>query len=223
LIPSALVADGEGPDAAQTPVEASKQVAPAAGITAVAGHAQPTLSLAGNGAGPSRRTSAGLLVRPEDQRGAVDLPQRGSIEPAARASEPVAVEPASAEPAVTVEPTVAIEPMRLGGQTRNGLPLRVRQANLAAALKQEAVEAPLSPEGEGHKRAPEDVRRALSSYQQETRRGRADAQRPLQADSGATPYKPVGHVSPVDSAAGEQLAARATPGEYPGDVQEEDR
>ncbi|SCL19311.1 Signal transduction histidine kinase [Micromonospora pallida] len=71
-------------------------------------------------------------------------------------------------------PCPAAEPPR----TDSGLPLRVRQANLAPELRDEppAVD---TPEDDEAVRPPEQVRRMMSSYQTGTRRGRTDAARLL--------------------------------------------
>jgi signal transduction histidine kinase len=76
-------------------------------------------------------------------------------------------------------------------RTDSGLPVRVRQANIVPELRDE----PTAPdEDEDEVRAPEQVRRMMSSYQTGTRRGRTDAARLLggtggepQAGSGRDP------------------------------------
>jgi signal transduction histidine kinase len=83
------------------------------------------------------------------------------------------------EPAPKVEhggptPCPAEEPPR----TDSGLPMRVRQANLAPELRDEAP-AVDGPEDDEAVRPPEQVRRMMSSYQTGTRRGRTDAARLL--------------------------------------------
>ncbi|GAB3862944.1 hypothetical protein GCM10029963_70350 [Micromonospora andamanensis] len=67
-------------------------------------------------------------------------------------------------------------------RTESGLPVRVRQASLAPALRAEpeAVQA-----DDDVVREPEQVRRMMSSYQTGTRRGRSDAARLL--GSGGRP------------------------------------
>ncbi|QKW15248.1 nitrate- and nitrite sensing domain-containing protein [Verrucosispora sp. NA02020] len=62
------------------------------------------------------------------------------------------------------------------GRTESGLPVRVRQASLAPALRDEPGAADA---GEDVIREPEQVRRMMSSYQTGTRRGRSDAARLL--------------------------------------------
>lgn len=63
-------------------------------------------------------------------------------------------------------------------KTEAGLPMRVRQANLAPELRDEPSAAEGSAEDETV-RPPEQVRRMMSSYQTGTRRGRTDAARLL--------------------------------------------
>ncbi|QOC91230.1 sensor histidine kinase [Micromonospora craniellae] len=62
------------------------------------------------------------------------------------------------------------------GRTESGLPVRVRQASLAPALRDESAAA---DDSEDVIREPEQVRRMMSSYQTGTRRGRSDAARLL--------------------------------------------
>ncbi|MFK3978975.1 nitrate- and nitrite sensing domain-containing protein [Micromonospora sp. NPDC050397] len=97
---------------------------------------------------------------------------------------PVAAVPAL--PVVDTTPTEApVEPVAdQAGQTPSGLPLRVRQANLAQPLQQEntATEA-----GDEAPRPPERIRSMMSSYQSGTRRGRSDAARLLDAEGQTRP------------------------------------
>ncbi|MEU4569524.1 nitrate- and nitrite sensing domain-containing protein [Micromonospora sp. NPDC023956] len=76
-------------------------------------------------------------------------------------------------------PCPAAEPPK----TDSGLPMRVRQANLAPELRDEtpAVDTP----DDETVRPPEQVRRMMSSYQTGTRRGRTDAARLLGGPAGA--------------------------------------
>ena len=71
--------------------------------------------------------------------------------------------------------TAGVEPTR----TESGLPVRIRQASLAPALRTEAEDV---DEGDDVIREPEQVRRMMSSYQTGTRRGRSDAARLLGGD-----------------------------------------
>jgi hypothetical protein len=210
LIPSTLVVGGDEAETLAARLESAEPVT----LEAVPNGDDTGSSPAplASAVAPSLRSSTSVLARPESRSRTGELPQRTPIEPAAREPEPLTV----------VEPAADSDPTGSGGQTPNGLPRRVRQANLAVALQQEPDAASPTPEEEGHKRAPEDIRRMLSSYQRQTRRGRSDAERPLTAHPDATPDRPVSHLSPVDSAARRQLPATATPGDNPGDLQEED-
>ncbi|MEQ4304140.1 nitrate- and nitrite sensing domain-containing protein [Plantactinospora sp. B6F1] len=74
-------------------------------------------------------------------------------------------------------------------QTPSGLPVRVRQANLAAPLRGEDDRTEPEPAEEQAPRTPEQIRRMMSSYQSGTRRGRSDAGRPVDDDdaTGSAP------------------------------------
>ena len=79
---------------------------------------------------------------------------------------------------------VAPEPPR----TDSGLPVRVRQANIVPALRDDPAESE-DDDAEDAVRPPEQVRRMMSSYQTGTRRGRTDAARLL---GGAGPRPEAG-------------------------------
>ncbi|MER7460526.1 nitrate- and nitrite sensing domain-containing protein [Micromonospora sp. NPDC126480] len=97
-----------------------------------------------------------------------------------------ATEPASDPTARTVPAKPAGTPEQ-PAQTESGLPVRVRQASIAPELRDEPAET----EAVDSVRAPEQVRRMMSSYQSGTRRGRTDAARLLGAgdppDAGPDP------------------------------------
>ncbi|NED52606.1 histidine kinase, partial [Micromonospora aurantiaca] len=70
--------------------------------------------------------------------------------------------------------------------TDAGLPVRVRQASLAPELRHDQTEAEDdAADDDDTARAPEQVRRMMSSYQSGTRRGRTDAARLLGGAQGA--------------------------------------
>ncbi|MGV9374003.1 nitrate- and nitrite sensing domain-containing protein [Micromonospora tulbaghiae] len=69
--------------------------------------------------------------------------------------------------------------------TDAGLPVRVRQASLAPELRHDQTEAEDDAADDDTARAPEQVRRMMSSYQSGTRRGRTDAARLLGGAQGA--------------------------------------
>ncbi|MGY0006925.1 nitrate- and nitrite sensing domain-containing protein, partial [Micromonospora sp. I033] len=98
-------------------------------------------------------------------------------------------QPALAEPTVGLPPVDArpADPAPAGdtaadgaapARTDGGLPVRVRQANLAPELRHEPS-TPDDDEEDDTVRPPEQVRRMMSSYQSGTRRGRTDAARLL--------------------------------------------
>ncbi len=81
------------------------------------------------------------------------------------------------EPPVGQEPVSAPwEPPSPGG-THLGLPLRVRQANLAPQLRRQAAEEPAepTPPDEPAKRSPEETLSMMSAFQDGWLRGRTDA------------------------------------------------
>jgi hypothetical protein len=75
--------------------------------------------------------------------------------------------------------------------TPSGLPVRVRQANLAPSLRDADPRAEPEPMSEEAPRSPEQIRRLMSSYQSGTRRGRSDAARQPE-DGTAPPADPAG-------------------------------
>jgi hypothetical protein len=67
--------------------------------------------------------------------------------------------------------------------TPSGLPFRVRQASLAAPLRESAASPEEPTDEEEPPRPPDEVRRMMSSYQTGTRRGRSDAARLMDEDT----------------------------------------
>ncbi|MDQ7905578.1 nitrate- and nitrite sensing domain-containing protein [Phytohabitans sp. ZYX-F-186] len=115
---------------------------------------------------------------PPERRGDNELPSAGRP-PATAATDGAATNGSGhAEPprdAVTLTPS--------------GLPWRVRQASLAAPLRQ----TPPAPEAQppaSTPRTPEQTRSMMSSYQSATRRGRAEAERQLNAETPPPPAEP---------------------------------
>ncbi|MBO4207062.1 nitrate- and nitrite sensing domain-containing protein [Micromonospora echinofusca] len=100
---------------------------------------------------------------------------------------PAAAAPADPESAASGTPVPGL-PQRSTSdvKTESGLPVRVRQANLAPELRDEG-----QPDGAAEEtdtpRPPEQVRRMMSSYQSGTRRGRTEAARLLDAESEPEP------------------------------------
>ncbi|MEV0005720.1 nitrate- and nitrite sensing domain-containing protein [Micromonospora sp. NPDC050980] len=111
-----------------------------------------------------RLTPSGLPARTRKRQSAVAGPT----------AELATVESRPAPAAADVAPPV----------TDAGLPVRVRQASLNPELRHEQSEAG-SDGSEDAARAPEQVRRMMSSYQSGTRRGRTDAARLLGGAHGA--------------------------------------
>ncbi|NKZ08156.1 histidine kinase, partial [Actinomadura latina] len=62
-----------------------------------------------------------------------------------------------------------------GAAGRPALPKRVRQENMAAQLREDRSAAPTPPAEPRPSRSPEELRSMMSSIQQGTRRGRAEA------------------------------------------------
>jgi signal transduction histidine kinase len=144
------------------------------------------------GAGPAgsdgaARTSTGLLVRRGSR--STDATERPVVDPIAVgpiAVDPIVIEPAANEPVPTaVEPagieltvTGPVAPAPVTDYTPQGLPKRVRQANLAEPLRTVSAETPEEPAGEpAGGRSPEQLRAMMSSFQRGTRRGRSGATR----------------------------------------------
>jgi signal transduction histidine kinase len=204
LIPLALVNEGD-------------QRAARAGSTADDTVTRPTANRPDNGAGSPLRAPAGVLVGRESQP---EAGQETTEAPWLTPIEPASVTPS--EDVLAVEPAAPSEPAEddgetPDGQTPNGLPRRVRQANLAAQLRRDPPPVQ-EPEADDTGRAPEDIRRMLGSYQSQTRRGRSDAEQTLDAHRNTTPDEPSTHAPPVAGAgAGNRSAAGATPRENPGE------
>ncbi|GHJ15146.1 sensor histidine kinase [Micromonospora sp. AKA38] len=111
-----------------------------------------------------RMTPSGLPARTRKRQPAVAGPT----------AELAVVENRAAPPAAEAAPP----------QTDAGLPVRVRQASLVPELRHERSEAD-DDGADDTARAPEQVRRMMSSYQSGTRRGRTDAARLLGGAHGA--------------------------------------
>ncbi|MEH1013315.1 nitrate- and nitrite sensing domain-containing protein [Micromonospora sp. CPCC 206060] len=92
--------------------------------------------------------------------------------------------PADSEPTASGIPAPGGLPQRSTSdvKTESGLPVRVRQANLAPELRDEGASDGAAEERDAP-RPPEQVRRMMSSYQSGTRRGRTEAARLLDAES----------------------------------------
>jgi signal transduction histidine kinase len=103
-----------------------------------------------------------------------------------------------------------------GVKTPNGLPRWVRQASLAAPLRE--APGPEAERGGDTHRAPEEVHRMMVSYQRGTMRGREAAERSLPLDAHpSTPASEDTRVAPGDKPTGSGTGT----GTSPGDGQEE--
>ncbi|WP_442791998.1 nitrate- and nitrite sensing domain-containing protein [Micromonospora sp. NBC_01796] len=96
--------------------------------------------------------------------------------------------PAVERPGVpAVEDQPAATTPEKAAQTPSGLPVRVRQANLAKPLQDEDRGTPVEADDVEAPRPPEQVRSMMSSYQSGTRRGRSDAARLTHEEAQAQP------------------------------------
>jgi signal transduction histidine kinase len=151
--------------------------------------------------------AAGLPVAPRavPRNSAPAVPAEVEPDPA----EVTQVIPAPAEIAAVAEKTAEV-PGETTGEIigEDGLPRRVRQANLAPQLRKPVVE----PEPTVAARSPEQVRSLMSALQSGTNRGRADAARTEQPPTAGHAAQPdgvtitdaatVSFPAPADSAAG---------------------
>jgi signal transduction histidine kinase len=120
------------------------------------------------------------------------LPRREPQEPATRRqSEPPAVRLESVASVTSVTPGTAAEDEAPAEKARpaaeftpGGLPLRVPQANLAAALREEGPATLDQPEEDDDERSPEEIRAMMGSLQSGTRQGRSDAAKLMDEQSG---------------------------------------
>ncbi|MBQ1065278.1 MULTISPECIES: nitrate- and nitrite sensing domain-containing protein [Micromonospora] len=125
-----------------------------------------------------RLTPSGLPARTRKRQPAVAGP---TTELAVVERRPAATtDAAEASPATEPETEAETTPV-----TDAGLPVRVRQASLAPELRHDQTEADDDAADDDTARAPEQVRRMMSSYQSGTRRGRTDAARLLGGAQGA--------------------------------------
>ncbi|MET7470403.1 nitrate- and nitrite sensing domain-containing protein [Micromonospora sp. NPDC005686] len=124
-----------------------------------------------------RLTPSGLPARTRKRQSAVAAP---TTELAVVERRSVAqTDAVEASPETAPEPESESEPeSETAPVTDAGLPVRVRQANIVPALRHDQTEADDDADDDTA-RAPEQVRRMMSSYQSGTRRGRTDAARLL--------------------------------------------
>ncbi|MBP1784470.1 hypothetical protein J3R08_004320 [Micromonospora sp. HB375] len=123
-----------------------------------------------------RLTPSGLPARTRKRQPAVAGPTTELAVVERRPAAMTDAAEASPEPETEAETTPV---------TDAGLPVRVRQASLAPELRHDQTEADDDAADDDTARAPEQVRRMMSSYQSGTRRGRTDAARLLGGAQGA--------------------------------------
>ncbi|MEU7898894.1 nitrate- and nitrite sensing domain-containing protein [Nonomuraea sp. NPDC049152] len=132
---------------------------------------------------PRRQTAMTTTTR-SDTRPTSRPDTRPTMRPAARPDTFAAPPPRTAPPAADVEAPSApdLPKPEPAGRTPSGLPLRVPQANLAPALRDEASSAPSAQEEEDDPRSPEEIRAMMGSLQLGSRLGRSEAARLMQDD-----------------------------------------
>lgn len=187
LIPRELIttADGAGgpgglpaaepavPATQSTPADAGTEPATASGVDGDDRPDEPAeteLPVPEPATQAPRLTPSGLPARTRKRQPAVAGP---TTELAVVERRPVAAPAPSSEDEPEASPV-----------TDAGLPVRVRQASLAPELRHDQTEAD-DDAADDTARAPEQVRRMMSSYQSGTRRGRTDAARLLGGAQGA--------------------------------------
>jgi signal transduction histidine kinase len=108
----------------------------------------------------------------------VSPPHGGAAQPPSAGHPGRGERPAETTRPSTPPPTGGPAAASEGGRTASGLPMRVRQANLAPALRKDPAAEPqtTTADDEVH-RQPEKIRRMMSAYQTGTLRGRTDAAR----------------------------------------------
>ncbi|MET9338756.1 nitrate- and nitrite sensing domain-containing protein [Nonomuraea sp. NPDC003804] len=87
-----------------------------------------------------------------------------------------------AAPSSTASPAADLPKSPPAGRTPSGLPLRVPQANLAPALRDEAPATPPSRQDDGDERSPEEIRAMMGSLQMGSKLGRSEAAKLMQDD-----------------------------------------
>ncbi|WP_380018734.1 sensor histidine kinase [Dactylosporangium sucinum] len=130
-----------------------------------------------NGAIPASVRATATVQLDRMLEGIVDTtPTTSARSSVALAERPALPEPEAAGPVSVVPPVPEPDPLADSSYTPHGLPVRVRQANIAAPLRDDddgggepPIEPPLPAVTD-----PEQVRSRISSYQEGTRRGRAD-------------------------------------------------
>jgi hypothetical protein len=132
----------------------------------------------------STRPAALAVAEPAPVHGeTMELPAVRPLRASADAAATVTEGPVKSAPSVRQRPEPAAEHTE---HTEHGLPMRVRQANIARQLRDSSPGQTQPPDDEAG-RSPDDIRRMMSSYQSGTRRGRDDAARLVDADDDEQP------------------------------------
>ncbi|MEV1176574.1 nitrate- and nitrite sensing domain-containing protein [Nonomuraea sp. NPDC049784] len=139
---------------------------------------------------PRRTTAVATAIRPvtaENVRTLKPARQAPDPEPSPAPTPPPALAPPAPAPSlapVEPEPETPAEPEQkpVTEFTSNGLPLRVPQANLAPALRDETPTQP-DFEEDDDERSPEEIRAMMGSLQSGTRLGRSEAAKMLDEQS----------------------------------------
>ncbi|MGX1618046.1 sensor histidine kinase [Micromonospora chalcea] len=188
LIPRELITTADGAGGFDGPSAAEPAVPAPQSTPADAGAEPATASGADGGAEPDDLAEPAPPV-PEPATQAPRLTPSG-LPARTRKRQPAVAGPTTElavverRPAGAPAPSAAAEP-ESSPVTDAGLPVRVRQASLAPELRHDQTEADDDAADDDTARAPEQVRRMMSSYQSGTRRGRTDAARLLGGAQGA--------------------------------------
>ncbi|MFD6611554.1 nitrate- and nitrite sensing domain-containing protein [Micromonospora chalcea] len=188
LIPRELITTADGAGGFDGPPAAEPAVPATQSTPADAGAEPATASGADGGAEPDDPAEPAPPV-PEPATQAPRLTPSG-LPARTRKRQPAVAGPTTElavverRPAAAPAPSAAAEP-ESSPVTDAGLPVRVRQASLAPELRHDQTEADDDAADDDTARAPEQVRRMMSSYQSGTRRGRTDAARLLGGAQGA--------------------------------------
>ncbi|MGC5054760.1 nitrate- and nitrite sensing domain-containing protein [Micromonospora sp. DT48] len=157
-------------------VATSAPAADAAKEAAAAGDAQR--------ASTTRQTSVALAEPAPVHGETVELP---AVRPLRAAADAAAVVegPDTSVPSAPQRPAPSTTRVE---HTEHGLPMRVRQANIARQLRDTSPGQTTAPDDDEAVRSPDDIRRMMASYQSGTRRGRDDAARLVNADDQQEPH-----------------------------------
>ncbi|MEJ3744498.1 nitrate- and nitrite sensing domain-containing protein [Actinomycetes bacterium KLBMP 9797] len=154
-----------------------------------------------SGASEAAPVAVGGRPREEDDTQTLPLFERPAVDRPGLDRRPRAAQPLRGVSMPPAAPRVVppVEPAPPGGEgdpapqdpprTSAGLPFRVRQASLAAPLREEPMPEP-DPLIIGKGRSPDETRDMMASYQAATRRGREAAQRLAEAADSASESAP---------------------------------